>query len=84
MIGYLDQSFCGFGKLSEYIDLAKDTGNGTLTSVRMTRREMKKLTITVSLHQRPKLVFFASVMHELTKHIKPDIPWYMLFADSIV
>ena len=59
--------------------------SGAMTTVMTVVRKTNSFSITVGLHQGSALspYLFALVMDELTRHMKDEVPWCMLFADDI-
>ncbi|TVU10763.1 hypothetical protein EJB05_44309, partial [Eragrostis curvula] len=66
---------------TKYINLIKDMYNNVVTS----GGDTPDFLIHVGLHQGSALTpyLFALVMDEVTRDIRGDIPWCMLFADDV-
>ena len=60
--------------------------DGVVTNVRTCGGVTSAFSITIGLHQGSALspFLFAIVMDELTRVIRDEISWCMLFADDIV
>ena len=60
--------------------------DGATTTVRSAAGLTEEFKVGVGLHQGSALspFFFAIIMDKLTKDIRKDAPWDMLFADDIV
>ena len=69
-----------------YITIIKDMYDGATTTVRRAAGLTEEFKVGVRLHQGSALspFLFAIIMDKLTKDIKKDTPWDMLFADDIV
>jgi hypothetical protein len=71
---------------TKYASLIKDMYNNVVTSVRTNNGNIDYFPIKIGLYQGSALspYLFALVMDEVTRDIQGDIPWCMLFADSVV
>ena len=60
--------------------------DGATTTVRSAAGLTEEFKVGVGLHQGSALspFLFAIIMDKLTKNIRKDAPWNMLFADDIV
>ncbi|KAD5318012.1 hypothetical protein E3N88_17958 [Mikania micrantha] len=69
-----------------YVEMIRDTYESAKTSVRAPVGYIDFFHVEVRLHQGSELSpsLFAVILDELSKFIKEDIPWCMLFADDIV
>ena len=70
----------------KYIDIIKDMYDEVVANVRTCGAITNNFSITIGWHQEFALsaFLFVIVMDELTRAIKDEIPWCMLFADDIV
>jgi Reverse transcriptase (RNA-dependent DNA polymerase) len=71
---------------TKYVTLIKDMYTNVVTCVRACDGESDTFSIKIGLHQWSVLspYIFTLVMDEITKDIKKDIPWCMIFADDVV
>ena len=71
---------------TKYVGLIKDMYNNVVTSVRTSDEDTDDFPIRIELHQGSALspYLFTLVMNEVTRDIKGDISWCMLFADDVV
>ena len=69
-----------------YIKIIKDMYDGATTIVRSAAGLTEEFKEGVGLHQGSALspFLFAIIIERLTKDIRKDAPWDMLFADDIV
>ena len=69
-----------------YIKIIQDMYDGATTTVRSAAGLTKEFKVGVGLHQGSALspLLFAIIIDRLTKDIRKDTPWDMLFADDIV
>ena len=69
-----------------YIKIIQDMYDGATTTVRSAAGLTKEFKVGVGLHQGSALspFLFAIIIDRLTKDIRKDAPWDMLFADDIV
>ena len=74
------------GATKRYIEMIQDMYSGAMTTVRTIVGETNDFLIIVGLHLGYALspYLFALIMDELTRHMKDEVPWCMLFADDIV
>jgi hypothetical protein len=72
--------------LTKYITLIKDMYVNVVKNVRTSDGDTDDFQIKIGLHQGSALspYLFDLVMDEVTRDIKGDIPWCMLFADDVV
>ncbi|GJS60272.1 retrovirus-related pol polyprotein LINE-1 [Tanacetum coccineum] len=74
------------GSSRRYIKVIRDMYDGAKTRVRTSIRNTEFFPVDVGLHQgsaiRPYL--FSLILDELSKEIKEDIPWCLIFSDNIV
>ena len=71
---------------TKYVILIKNMYNNAVTSVRTNDGNTDYFPIKIGLHQGSalSLYLFALVTNEVTRNIKWDIPWCILFADDVV
>ena len=69
-----------------YIRITKDMYDGATTTVRSAAGLIEEFKVGVGFHQDSalSLFLFTIIMGKLTKDIRKDAPWDMLFADDIV
>jgi hypothetical protein len=71
---------------TKYVNLIKDMYKDVVTCVRTRNCDTSDFSIKIGLSQGSALspYLFALVMDEVTRDIKSDILWCMLFADDVV
>jgi Reverse transcriptase (RNA-dependent DNA polymerase) len=71
---------------TKYVNLIKDMYTNVVTCVRACDGESNTFPIKIGLHQGSALspYIFTLVMDDITKDIKGNIPWCMIFADDVV
>ena len=69
-----------------YVKVIKDMYDGATTTVRCAAGLTKEFEVGGALHQGSALSTFlcAIVMDKLTKDLRKEVPWLMMFADDIV
>jgi len=69
-----------------YIRAIKDMYDRAKTSARSVTGDTEYFPIDIGLHQGSALIpfLFMIIMDELTREIRDEVPWCMLFADDIV
>ena len=69
-----------------YVKVIKDMYDGATTTVRCAAGLTKEFEVGGALHQGLALSTFlcAIIMDKLTKDLRKEVPWYMMFADDIV
>ena len=74
------------GVSGAYIRSIEDMYEGAKTSVRSTVGNTEYFPIDIRLHQDSTLspFLFMVIMDELTREIKDEVPWCILFTDDIV
>ena len=74
------------GVSEAYVKVIQDMYEGSKTMVRCTVGTTKAFYVKVGLHQGSALspFLFAVVMDQLTKNVRKETPWTMMFADDIV
>ncbi|XP_037775495.1 uncharacterized protein LOC119572454 [Penaeus monodon] len=73
------------GITEKYVKLIQDMCRGAYTLVRSTIRTSVKFEITVGVHQGSALypLLFATVMSCLTKVVRREVPWDIMYADNV-
>ena len=74
------------GVPEKYVRLVQDMYQNVKTLVRSSVGETEKCTVNVGLHQELALspYLFDLIMDVLTREVKEEPPWSMMFADDIV
>ena len=69
-----------------YVESIQDMYEGARTSVKSAARLTEEFEAKVGLHQGSALspFIFAIIMDMLTKDVRKDAPWDMMFADDVV